>query len=273
MDDLTDRGAVVTGGGSGIGRALCLALARAGCDVVVGDIEKPAAERVAGEVAALGRRGVAVEVDVSRADAVEALAEQAFRSLGAVHVLCNNAGVFTSGPVVEAGDADWQWLLGVNVMGVVHGVRSFVPRMRAQSQGGHVVNTASLAGLIAPPELGVYTTTKYAVMALSETLLSELRPHAIGVSVLCPGVVRTRIFEAGRNRPDAYGGPDPTRAGGELLEQHGQDPARAAEEVVRAIRRDQLYVFTHPEARAVVEARFERILADYRELSERYSGA
>jgi NAD(P)-dependent dehydrogenase (short-subunit alcohol dehydrogenase family) len=273
MRELTDKGAVVTGGGSGIGRAIALALADAGADVVIADLDGRAAEAVAAEVAARGRRGLAVETDVSERASVDRLADAAWNALGAVHVLCNNAGVFRGGPLDRASDADWQWLVAVNLWGVVHGIQAFVPRLRDQGQGGHVVNTASLAGQFGVPGTGIYTATKYAVVGLSEVLAQDLAAHGIGVSVLCPGMVSTRIWEGARHRPAAFGGPEPSPPGtGEFLSQAGIDPAVAGDEVVQAIRSNRLYVFTHPELRGMVDARSRRVLADYDELVARRAG-
>src|SRR6185437_4033259 len=169
--------------------------------VVEADLDEAGmAETVAGVVQA-GRRGLAVKTDVSHLADVQALADRAFAELGAVHVVCNNAGVALWGGLESVSHQDWEWAMGVNLWGVIHGVEAFVPRMVAQKQPGHVVNTASMAGLIASQGLGVYNTTKYAVVGLSETLQKDLRGHDIGVSVLCPMGVNTRIRQSERNRP------------------------------------------------------------------------
>jgi NAD(P)-dependent dehydrogenase (short-subunit alcohol dehydrogenase family) len=264
MQDLRGKSAVVTGGGSGIGRAIALALADAGTDVVIADIDRAAGEKVAGEIRARGRRGVAVETDVTQRASVERLADAAFGALGAVHVLCNNAGVFRGSPLDRAPDADWEWLMAVNLWGVVHGIQVFLPRMRDQGQGGHVVNTASMAGQLGFPGLGIYTATKFAVVGISEVLAQDLAPYGIGVSGLCPGIVSTRIWDGARQRPAAFGGPEPApEGGGEALAQIGIDPAIVGAEVLRAIRENRLYVFTHPDMRGMLEARLRRVLADY----------
>jgi NAD(P)-dependent dehydrogenase (short-subunit alcohol dehydrogenase family) len=220
LTSLKDRIAVVTGGASGIGRALALLFAREGAHVVVADLDEAGmAETVAGVVQA-GRRGLAVKTDVSHLADVQALADRAFAELGAVHVVCNNAGVALWGGLESVSHQDWEWAMGVNLWGVIHGVEAFVPRMVAQKQPGHVVNTASMAGLIASQGLGVYNTTKYAVVGLAETLQKDLRGHDIGVSVLCPMGVNTRIRQSERNRPATLrnataareGAPPPARA-------------------------------------------------------------
>lgn len=275
MEDLEGKVAVVTGGGSGIGRGEALAFADAGMHVVIADIDAEAGLRVRAEVESRGVRAVAIQTDVSNRASVEALAEQAFLEMGAVHVVCNNAGVATGGPLADMSDGDWAWVLGVNLYGVIHGIQSFVPRLIEQGHGGHVVNTSSLAGLVSVPGLGIYNTTKFAVVAISETLRFELAEHSIGVSVLCPGIVKTRIGESARNRPEKLGGarPDPfvgipnaalppERRGQPLIET-GMEPEEVGRDVARAVRENELYVLTHPAAKAIVEKRFERILAAF----------
>ncbi|MBI1848069.1 MAG: SDR family NAD(P)-dependent oxidoreductase, partial [Candidatus Rokubacteria bacterium] len=191
--------AVVTGGGSGIGRALVEVFAREGMKVVVADIDEPAAAETAKGVQGRGGQAVAVPTDVSDLASVQALAERAWQAFGRVHVLCNNAGVALWGGLEQATHRDWQWVVGVNLWGVIHGLEAFLPRMIEQREGGHVVNTASMAGLIASQGLGVYNTTKYAVVGLSETLAKDLRGYGIGVSVLCPMGVSTNIRRSERN--------------------------------------------------------------------------
>jgi NAD(P)-dependent dehydrogenase (short-subunit alcohol dehydrogenase family) len=261
VESFAGTGAVVTGGGSGIGRALCLALARAGARVVVADVDEAGMAETAAAVAAAGGTALPVRTDVSRRADVHALAGRAFAALGAVHVLCNNAGVACQGALPEATHQDWEWLIGVNLWGVIHGIEAFVPRMIAQRQPGHVVNTASMAGLIASEGLGVYNTTKYAVVGLSETLQKDLRPHGIGVSVLCPMGVDTRIRESERSRPAALRnapGAVPARPPITLIGSR-LTPEAVADMVLRAIRRNQLYVITHPEGREPLRRRFARM--------------
>jgi NAD(P)-dependent dehydrogenase (short-subunit alcohol dehydrogenase family) len=189
-------------------------------------------------------------------------------------VLCNNAGVFRGAPLDRAPEADWNWLMAVNLWGVIHGIQVFAPRLRDQGQGGHVVNTASMAGQLGFPGLGIYTATKFAVVGLSEVLAQDLAPYSIGVSVLCPGVIATRIWDGARHRGAEFGGPEQAPPeGGAALAQIGIDPGVAGAEVVRAIRDGRLYVFTHPEMRVLLEARTRRVLADYDELLARRGGA
>ena len=259
MDSFKDRVAVVTGGGSGIGRALALAFAREGARVVLADVDEAAMDRVAGEARALGVDALGVRTDVSDLTSVQALAARAWQVFGAVHVLCNNAGVALWGGLERATHHDWQWAIGVNLWGVIHGVEAFVPRMITAGEPGHVVNTASMAGLIASQGLGVYNTTKYAVVGLSETLAKDLKPYRIGVSVLCPMGVQTRIRESERNRPSALRNAEGP-AGGEVeLIGRYLAPETVADMVLDAIRRDELYVITHDEGLEPLRRRFERM--------------
>ena len=263
MEKLEGRVAVITGGASGIGLGIARAFARAGAKLALLDVE---AEALAGASDALAKGGaevIGVRADVSDAASLEAAAERVLARFGRIHVICNNAGVLTQGPLAESEAKDWSWLVGVNLMGVAHGIRSFVPRIRAHGEGGHVVNTASVAGLSALPSLGIYCATKFAVMAISETLRVEVAPEGIGVSVLCPGGVRTRIHEAARNRPTVLGGPDADSGRSPTTDaavETGMDPDRVGACVLRAVRRNDLYVLTHPEFRAPFEARMQAIL-------------
>lgn len=260
LEDLRDRTAVVTGGASGIGRALALLFAHEGANVVVADLDEAGmAETVAG-VGKAGRRGLAMRTDVSRLGDVQALADRAFKEFGGVHVVCNNAGVALWGGLESVTHKDWEWAMGVNLWGVVHGVEAFVPRMVAQKQPGHVVNTASMAGLIASQGLGIYNTTKYAVVGLSETLQKDLRGYDIGVSVLCPMGVNTAIRQSDRNRPAALRNEEKAREG-RALELIGRylPPEHVADRVLRAIYANRLYVITHEEGLTPLKRRFERM--------------
>jgi NAD(P)-dependent dehydrogenase (short-subunit alcohol dehydrogenase family) len=259
VDPFAGRVAVVTGAGSGIGRALALALAREGARLVVADVDAAALADTRQAIVRQGGEALTVRTDVADLAQVQALADQAFARFGAVHVLCNNAGVVVHGDLPSATREDWQWVIGVNLWGVIHGLLAFLPRMIAQRSGGHVVNTASMAGLIASQGLGVYNTTKYAVVGLSETLAKDLRPHGIGVTVLCPMGVATRIREAERNRPAHLrsaarpGAPAVTLIGRTLA------PEAVAEQTLAAVRRGELYVITHPEGLEPLRRRFARM--------------
>ena len=259
MDSFKGKVAVVTGGGSGIGRALALAFAREGARVVLADLDETAMESVAGEARTLGVDALPVRTDVSDLGSVQALADRAWQAFGGVHIVCNNAGVALWGGLERATHRDWQWAIGVNLWGVIHGVETFVPRMIAGGEPGHIVNTASMAGLIASQGLGVYNTTKYAVVGLSETLVKDLKPYRIGVTVLCPMGVQTRIRDSERNRPVALRN-DGGASGGEVeLIGRYLAPERVADMVLDAVRRDELYVITHDEGLEPLRRRFERM--------------
>ena len=258
MKDFQGKTAVVTGAASGIGRALSLDFARRGMKVVAADIEQGPLEAVQGEIEAEGAECLPVRTDVTKLDSVQAMADAAFDRFGSVHVLCNNAGVSSGGKLQDATYQDWQWVLGVNLWGVIHGILAFVPRMLQQKEEAHIVNTGSMAGLIASQGLGVYNTSKYAVVGLSETLLRDLRDTGIGVSVLCPMGVSTRIRESARNRPEdlkedmaPYDPPD--------LVGNYISPEETSRLVINAMENNELYVLTHPESEEFIARRFERI--------------
>ena len=260
MDRFIGRVAVVTGAGSGIGRALARRAAGEGMRVVIADVEVNALEEAAAEVETAGAEVVVAPTDVSRPEQVDALAGLAYERFGAVHLLCNNAGVFQGGITWQRELGDWEWVLGVNLWGVIHGIEAFVPRMIAQKQPGHVVNTASMAGLIASQGLGVYNTSKYAVVGLSETLQKDLRPYNIGVSVLCPMGVSTNIRNSERSRPADLknpGGPHETD-GVQLIGRY-LTPEDVAGRVLRAVKANRLYVIPHEEAREPLRRRFQRM--------------
>ena len=203
MNDLRGKTAVVTGGASGIGLGIAGALTGAGMRVAIADVEDTALERARASLAGSAGDVLAVRVDVTDREALAAAADRVEEAFGTVHVLCNNAGVLVGGSIDEMAYADWDWVLGVNVRGVINGLQTFLPRIAAHGEGGHIVNTASLAGMSTARGMSVYTASKFAVVGLTEALRADLADSGIGVSVLCPGVVDTNIFESGRNRPDA----------------------------------------------------------------------
>jgi NAD(P)-dependent dehydrogenase (short-subunit alcohol dehydrogenase family) len=269
MRELRDKVAVVTGGASGIGRAMVDRFAAEGMKVVVADVEPTALAATERDLSAAGHAVLAVPTDVSKPGDVDALAERTLARFGKVHVLCNNAGVSVGGPMWEHTLDDWRWVLGVNLWGVIHGVRTFVPIMIRQNEPAHVVNTASLAGLSSNPFLGVYNVTKHGVVTLSETLAQELVTVGapIKVSVLCPGFVQTQIADSHRNRPQALAdGADRIRP--EAFEQMvraaiaaGIPAADVGALVAAAIREERFYILPHPELTAArVRARMEGIL-------------
>jgi len=236
--------------------------------VVVADIEQDAAETVAGEVRQREVRALAVRADVADPASLDALAARVERDFGHVNVLCNNAGVYIAGSLAEATREQWAWLLAVNLMGVIEGVRAFLPLLRkAGALEAHIVNTASGAGLTTAPGIGVYNTTKYAVVGFSESLRRDLAPEGIGVSVLCPGGVNTRIFESERNRQPQFGGPaTASRERTSTLAQ--RDPADVAALVVRGIQENRLYLHTDIDLRRWYAQRFARIDADFAPLED-----
>jgi NAD(P)-dependent dehydrogenase (short-subunit alcohol dehydrogenase family) len=268
--DLGGKAAVVTGAASGIGRATATALAAEGMRVVLADIEDHALQTTARELAAEGHTVVPVVVDVSDAASMDALADRSFAEFGGVQVVHLNAGVAGGGPMWTLTEKDWSWVLGVNLWGVIHGVRNFVPRMIEAGEPAHVVTTASMAGLTSSPFLGSYNVSKHAVVTLSETLHRDLAlaNAPIGVSVLCPGWVDTGIGRSGRNRPEALrndGSPDMADIGGGVLKsmlENGLKPAEVATLVVKAIRDERFYILTHPGWKAMIQQRFEDILAE-----------
>jgi len=274
VKDLHEKVAVVTGAASGIGRAMAGALATEGMKIVLADVEAGALSRAESEMKAGGATVLAVVTDVSRAADVEALAQRALDAYGAVHLVCNNAGVAVAKDIWEYTLADWQWVLGVNLWGVIHGIRSFVPRMLAQGGEGHIVNTASVAGLTSTPRMGPYNVSKHAVVTLSETLQRDLllRGSALKVSVLCPGFVATRIMDSERNRPANLANAADTAAlppQEELVEQMarqlvaaGLPPEQVARRVVAAVKDERFYILPHPEFKAAIRARMEDVLEE-----------
>jgi NAD(P)-dependent dehydrogenase (short-subunit alcohol dehydrogenase family) len=258
----------VTGAGSGIGLGLARTFARNGMSVVLCDIRSDRLDGALAEVRALGARAIAVDTDVSARAAVERAAAEAQRAFGAVHVVCNNAGVTMHGKsVAELTAQEWDWIIGVNLYGVIHGIQVFLPLIRAHGDEGHIVNTASIAGFQVRPgrRSGAYAATKYAVVALSESLAQDLAGTAIGVSVLAPAAVNTQIYRSGENRPARFGGPF-ALAGNDPLQDElktGLDPDTVGERVVRAMRAQEFFVFTHMETRAWLEQRHRRILDAY----------
>lgn len=263
------RVAVVTGAGSGIGRALAKHAAGEGMRVVIADVEFDALEETAAEVETAGAEVLVVPTDVSRADQVDKLANAAYERFGAVHVLCNNAGVFQAGVTWQRELADWEWVLGVNLWGVLHGIRSFVPRMLEGGEDGHVVNTSSLAGLITGAFSAPYITSKFAVLGLTECLAHDLRAQgaSIGASVLVPALVDTKIAWSTRNRPDEPPGeaqaPDHhlvEQALRDMTTQRGRPPDEVAGLVFDGIRTGRFYITTSETTADMLRNRFDAVL-------------
>jgi NAD(P)-dependent dehydrogenase (short-subunit alcohol dehydrogenase family) len=263
MEELEGKTAFVTGAASGIGRGLADRFASEGMQVFLADIEEAALTAAVAEIEKTGVEVRGTVCDVSKKSSLEAAAEEAFAVFGHVHVVCNNAGISTFGPLVDTTAGDWDWTVGVNLMGVVHGIQTFVPHMLDHGEGGHVVNTASICGLMPMAGCGVYTATKYAVVGLSEVLKLEVGEQGIGVSVLCPAFVNTRLHESTRNLPK---GSDATKPVPDFVKAAlggGSSPAEMAARVVEGIRKNQLHILTHPESRPPIEARMKGVIADF----------
>ncbi|MCH7958865.1 MAG: SDR family NAD(P)-dependent oxidoreductase [Candidatus Hydrogenedentes bacterium] len=269
MKDFKGKVAVITGGASGIGRAMAERFAEEGMKIVIADVEAKALAQAESEMRADGAEVLAVQVDVSKPDEVDALAAKTVEAYGTAHLLCNNAGVGAGGPSWEISLEDWEWVLGVNLWGVIYGIRAFVPIMLKNGDSGHIVNTASMAGLTTTAGMAPYNVSKHGVVTLSEALHHELRQvgSQIGVSVLCPGWVDTKINQSDRNRP-----------GGEVVEgdlnedtkefraavtealKRGLAPRDVAELVLRSVIDDSFYILPHPHWKNMIEGRFQDIL-------------
>jgi NAD(P)-dependent dehydrogenase (short-subunit alcohol dehydrogenase family) len=268
--DYAGKVAVITGGGSGIGFATGRQMAGRGARVVLVDRDRAALDRAAATLRAEGAAGVETRVcDVADFAAMQALATDVVQTCGRVDIVFNNAGVAVGGPIAEMRHADWQWIIDVDLWGPIHGVEAFLPHIRAGGRGGHILFTASFAGLVPNVGLGPYCVAKYGVVALAEVLQKELRDEGIGVSVLCPMRVATNIGSSQRNRDARYGGPDASPA---VPDQDGDNPDLAgrvldveevAALVLKALDANALYILPHPESRAFVERRFNRILRDF----------
>ena len=269
MEEIDGKVAVITGGASGIGLAVGRVLAERGARLVLADIEEGVLDAAVAGLVAEGHQAVPVVCDVSDLGSVQALADRAFEEMGAVHVVFNNAGVAVGGPIAEMTHDDWKWVVDVDLWGPIHGVEAFLPRMIDQGQGGHLLFTASFAGLVPNEGLGPYCVAKYGVVAMAEVLRRELRPHGIGSTVLCPMRVGTNIGSSERNRPSTLGGPQASPGvedqGEENEDLAGQvlDVETVASMTVDAMQANRLYVLPHEESRGFIRRRFERIDATF----------
>ncbi len=268
--DLKDKVAFITGGASGLGLSMARAFGREGMKVVLADIDEKALQTAKADLEARQIPTATVVCDVTSLTSVKSAALKAIAAFGKVHVVCNNAGVAVGGPIGEVRGRDWDWILDVNLKGVVYGVETFTPLIASHGEGGHFVNTASMAGMVSPPNMEPYTATKFAVVAMSEGWAGQLAPMGIGMSVLCPGYVRTLIHESWRNKQAEYGGAAPSNSGVAATADGaaaavlgGIDPDVVGARVVEAIKAGELYIFTHREMRAFVEARFQSILQGF----------
>jgi NAD(P)-dependent dehydrogenase (short-subunit alcohol dehydrogenase family) len=273
MRDFKDKVAVITGGASGLGLAMAKRFAREGAKLVLGDVEEEPLRKVEQEFRRSGVPVLAIRTDVSRAHDVERLAEKTLATFGAVHIVCNNAGVGPGGVVWESTPADWEWVLGVNVWGVIHGVRVFVPIMLRQDTPCHIVNTASVAGMLSVPGMGIYCVSKHAVVTLTECLYHDLaaRNAKIGVSLLCPAYVPTGIADSERNRPASLHNPVRARTAEDIereqkmrhaVESGKISPEEVAEMVYKGIVDERFYILTHPKIKAAIEMRVQDIVND-----------
>lgn len=272
MKDFKGKVAVVTGGASGIGRAMAEKFASNGMKLVLADIEQSALDKTAKEMRGKGAEVLPLKTNVANADEMESLLKNTLDAFGKVHIVCNNAGVASAGLCWERTLTDWEWVLGVNLWGVIHGIRLFVPQMLKQGEEGHVVNTASLAGMISGPGMATYNVTKHGVVTLSETLFHELAAlgSKVKVSVLCPAWVNTKIGESERNRPaELANDPASTKRGPmeDILEKtvrqlliSGLTPEEVAGRVFDAIENEKFYILMHPQYTSAVKSRFDAIL-------------
>jgi NAD(P)-dependent dehydrogenase (short-subunit alcohol dehydrogenase family) len=267
MKNLEGKVAFITGGASGIGLGMAKVFRSAGMKVIIADIRhdylEDARKSFDGDTANIH----SIQLDVTDRKAFETAAQEAERVFGRVHILCNNAGIYLYGPMQKATFDDWDWVLNVNLGGVINGIQTFIPRIRSHGEGGHIVNTASISGIFVAGGTGVYTTSKFAVVGLSEALRLDLEPENIGVSVLCPGFVNSRIYDCGETRPDQLANSG-YAIRKEILErlkkvhdEVGMDPLNVGEKVLAAIRQDRLYIFTHPEFADEIRRRSEALLA------------
>ena len=277
MQNFKEKVAVITGAASGIGFAIAERCVQENMRVVMADIEETALRQAESRLRAAGGTVVAVRTDVSHFEDLEALAKHTLEAFGAVHLLINNAGVGAGSSVWESSIADWEWVIGVNLMGVIHGLRAFVPIMLVQNSEGHIVNTASVAGLLNYHPSAPYQVSKHAVVALSENLYFSLayRQSKLKVSVLCPGWVNTKILESERNRPEGLLNPPPSQPLDPAIQAYieqmvgemrkavetGMKPGQVANLVFDAIRNEQFYIVTHPEFNPMIKRRMEDIVA------------
>jgi NAD(P)-dependent dehydrogenase (short-subunit alcohol dehydrogenase family) len=280
MDQFRGKTAFVTGGASGIGFGLCRAFGQRGMNVAIADVEVDACAQAVATLRGEGMQVIGLTCDVSDRESLAEAATRTFAAFGNVHILCNNAGVSRAGPIEGIAPTDWDWVIGVNLKGLIHGLQIFLPHIKAHGEQAHIVNTASMNGVTGAALAGPYCATKFAAVGISEVLAAELQGSPIGVSVLCPSWVKTRMLDNGRNRPAHFGGPISLDMDGGNAERNrryasalasGLDPAEVAELVLDAIEAGRLYVFTHADRRADVEQRFEWMMQGFDALPEETS--
>jgi len=271
MRDFKGKTAFITGGASGIGFGMAQVFGEAGMKIALADVEAPVLAAAIGKLQDAGVEARGFECDVSDPASYRRAADGALAAFGKVHILCNNAGVARTGASWEIASRDWEWTIAVNLMGMIYGLQIFVPHMKAHGEASHIVSTSSMAGMRSSIAGAPYTSTKFAMVGLSEVLAKELEGTKIGVSVFCPNNIRSNMPRNGRNRPARFGGAidensDPHAAAhirdmGKRNE-GGMDPREAGLRVLKGIENDQLYIFSHADERGVIEQRFKRILRD-----------
>ena len=270
MKDITGKTAFITGGASGIGLGMAKAFTAAGMQVAIGDLREDHLDEAMGYFKGKGKQIRPIILDVTDRDAMARAAEEAEKLFGPIHILCNNAGVNIICPLDQAGFEDWDWLLNVNLGGVINGLVTFIPRLKAHGEGGHIVNTSSIAGIVAGPGTGIYSATKFAIRGLSESLRCDLAPYNIGVSVLCPGTVATNLQQSEENRPERYEGVadaatrERRSLTGMLFNQvlpTGMSSEEVGEKVLKGIRNNDFYILSHPEFREEFQESFDEIIA------------
>jgi NAD(P)-dependent dehydrogenase (short-subunit alcohol dehydrogenase family) len=277
MKDFAGKTAFVTGGAGGIGFAMARTFGRCGMKVAIADVEADTCAKAVETLKSEGITAIGMSCDVSDREQYAQAAESTLAEFGKVHILCNNAGVSRAGPIETIASSDWDWVIGVNLKGLIHGLQLLLPQMKAHGEDSHIVNTASVNGVVGSALAGPYSATKFAVVGISEVLAAELKDTPIGVSVLCPSWVKTRMLDNGRNRPAQYGGPIRIATDSANAERNaryakaletGLDPAHVAELVLGAIEARRLFVFTHPDTSAAVEYCHELMMQGFAALDE-----
>ena len=270
MKEVTGKTAFITGGASGIGLGIAKVLAETGSKIVIADLRQDHIDEAMAFFSGKGQSVHSIVIDVTDRNAMTRAAAEAEDVFGPIHILCNNAGINIIGPTDQAGYEDWDWLLSVNLGGVINGLVTFIPRIKAHGQGGHIVNTSSIAGIVAGPGNGIYAATKFAIRGLSESLRYDLAPYGIGVSVLCPGTVATNLHESEENRPDRFLGEyndakrEKRAMTGTIFKRvlpTGMDPVEVGEKVLRGIRNNDFYIMPHPEFKEEFQEAFDEIIA------------
>jgi NADP-dependent 3-hydroxy acid dehydrogenase YdfG len=267
MKDVAGKVAFITGGASGLGLAMANSFSAAGMKVAIADIEESALHAAAESFSNTNAEVITMQVDVTDRDAMADARQRTLDAFGKVHVVCNNAGVALNGNIADMTYQDWDWVMKVNLDGVINGIVTFIDDVKSHNEGGHFVNTASIAGQYGIPTLSVYVASKFAVVGISESMRADLAQDNIGVSVLCPGIVDTGIGSSERNRPDIFGGsatPSMTQQGSELpAEMNVMEPSAIGDIVLHAVLHDQFYILTHPEFAPIVQKRGDEIAASF----------